>query len=528
MPTRRLAVLALLALLVACGRGDAGAPGPVTAPSGDPAQVPTAAGAVRGTVAEDHRLFAGIPYAAAPVGPLRWQDPRPAVAWDGVRDATALGPRCLQDLSGDMELGRQTDEDCLNLNVWTPAGGTDEPRPVMVWIHGGSFVAGSGGIYDARRLAARGDIVVVTVNYRLGALGFLAHPSLAAPGRAGNYGLADQQAALRWVRENIANFGGDPGRVTVAGESAGGMSVCDHLVAPDSQGLFDAAIIMSGPCQAQLPLPVAEQRSIEYAAGAGCADPATAAECLRALAGNKLRTPVWYYGIGDDRLSGPVTGSAVLPEDPVDAFGERRAAPVPVLMGTTRDEWTLFVALQRLRDGRDYLPQDYPRLLADTFGADAHAVAGRYPLDAYPDVALAYAATVTDGVLACPNERWARELSRAADVFFYEFNDRNAPAPEPLRTLPFPVGASHSLELRYLFDVGGASPPDEAQIRLGDQMIDFWAAFVRTGAPRAPGQPEWPPLGPDVQQVMSLQPDGSRMVGDFGEVHQCPFWASLE
>lgn len=521
VPIRRFVVLGVLILVAACS------PDPAARVAGDPAVVQTAAGAVRGVLAEDHRLFAGIPYAAAPVESLRWRDPELPEPWQGVREATAFGPRCLQDLTGDLELGRHTDEDCLTLNVWTPPGAADTPRAVMVWIHGGSFVAGSGGVYDARRLAARGDIVVVTLNYRLGALGFLAHPSLGAAGRVGNYGLADQQAALRWVRENIAGFGGDPSRVTLAGESAGAMSVCDHLVAPGSQGLFEAAIIMSGLCQAQVQLPVAEQRSVEYAAGLGCPDPVTAAECLRALPGNRLRTPIWYYGIGDDRLSGPVTGSEDLPENPVDAFEGGRAARVPVLMGTTRDEWTLFVALQRLREGRDYTPGDYPRLLADTFGADAPAVADRYPLDAYPGVELAYAATVTDGVLACPNRRWARALSRGAGVFFYEFNDRNAPAPEPLRTLPFPVGASHSLELRYLFDVGGASPPDAAQIRLGEQMIDYWSAFVRTGVPRAPGQPEWLPIGPDGQQVMSLQPDGSRMVEGFGESHRCRFWASL-
>ncbi len=484
----------------------------------------TAAGAVRGTVADDHRLFAGIPYAAAPVGPLRWQNPEPAAPWDGVRDATAFGPRCMQDLTGDIELGRQTDEDCLNLNVWTPAGESGRPRPVMVWIHGGSFVAGSGGIYDSRRLVSRGDIVVVTVNYRLGALGFLAHPALGPPAAVGNYGLVDQQAALRWVRDNIANFGGDPAKVTVAGESAGGMSVCDHLVAPGSEGLFDAAIIQSGPCQGQVALPLAQERSIAYARELGCAEPQTAAECLRALPANRLRTPIWYYGIGDDQLSGPVTGTAALPSDPVTEFGAGRAARVPVLMGTTRDEWTLFVALQRIRDGTDYTPEDYPRLLAGTFGQDASAVARRYPLTAFPNVALAYAATVTDGVFACAGLRWAGELARAAGVYFYEFNDRNAPAPEPLRTLPFSVGASHSLELRYLFDVGGASPPDPAQVALSDQMIDYWAAFVRTGDPHVDGRPAWPGVA---EGVMSLQPDGSRMVGDFGAVHQCQFWDSL-
>lgn len=510
---RRIAVLAALSVTVACG------PQPSAQRPPDPAVVQTSTGPVRGTVADDHRLFAGIPYAAAPVGPLRWQDPRPAPAWDGVREATANGPRCMQDLAGDLELGRQTDEDCLNLNVWTPpvSGDRAEPKPVMVWIHGGSFVAGSGGIYDSRRLVSRGDIVVVTINYRLGALGFLAHPALGAPGAVGNYGLADQQAALRWVRDNIANFGGDPDRVTVAGESAGAMSVCDHLVAPGSGGLFDGAIVMSGLCQSQAGLPKAEERSLAYAAEAGCGGPA-AAECLRGLDANALRTPVWYHEIGDDQLSGPVTGSAALPVDPPTAFGDGAAAEVPVLMGTTRDEWTLFVALQHLRDGRDYAPQEYPQLLARTFGEDAAAVEAHYPLTAFSGVALAYAATVTDGVFACAGRRWADDLDDAAPVYFYEFNDRDAPAPDPLRTVPFPVGASHSLELRYLFDTGGAPPPSPAQVRLGEQMIDYWSNFVKTGDPGFPAVDAG---------VMSLQPQGNRMIEDFDRVHQCAFWDGL-
>ena len=319
----------------------------------------------------------------------------------------------MQSLSGDIELGRQTDEDCLSLNVWTPAPKTAsaQPRPVMVWIHGGAFVNGTGKIYDARRLAARGDIVVVTINYRLGALGFLAHPALGPPGQVGNYGLADQQAALRWVRDNIAAFGGDPDRVTVAGESAGGMSVCDHLVAPASRGLFSAAIIQSGPCQAQAALPVARDRSLEYAAARGCADPAQAARCLRALPADKLREPAWFYNIGDDELTGPVTGTAALPRDPMGTIGGAGAQRVPVLMGTTRDEFTLFVGMQYVREGVRYTPADYPRLLADAFGRNAPAVAQRYPLDKYASVPLAYSAAVTDGVFSCIGDRLARAIT---------------------------------------------------------------------------------------------------------------------
>lgn len=521
-----MALLAVMAMLVAgCVSGGGAAPPPAP-PQGhvqgaDPALVRTAAGILRGTVVSDHRLFAGVPYAAAPVGQRRFAPPEPAGGWQGERDATKAGPRCVQDPSVDPEQGANTAEDCLSLNVWTPPV-SDEKRPVMVWIHGGAFVGGSSGIYDAGRLAARGDIIVVTINYRLGALGFLAHPALGSD--VGNYGLADQQAALRWVRDNIADFGGDPEKVTVAGESAGGMSVCDHLVSPGSAGLFRAAILMSAPCQAQADLTTANGRSLEYAAAAGCPDPATAATCLRALPVDALRKPVWYFNIGSDELTGPVTGSAVIPRAPLAAFGSGEGERVPLLIGTTRDEFTLFVALRYLRAGQRYTPADYPRLLSETFGPDAPAVAAHYPIDRYGGVAQAYSAAVTDGDFACVSERIAGELSRTGPVYAYEFNDRNAPAPEVLRTLPFPVGASHSLELRYLFDVGGAPPLNPAQQRLSDQMIDYWSAFVRFGEPTADGEPAWPTFDGG---RMSLQADGSRVENDYAHVHQCPLWVGL-
>lgn len=518
---RVLALVFSVVLAVGCGRGDGQPPHKALPQPTDPAVVQTATGALHGVVAPDHRLFAGIPYAAPPVGPLRWQPPTPALPWQGVRDATRFGPRCMQDPTADPEFGRQTDEDCLTLNVWTPPTGGDK-RPVMVWIHGGAFINGSGGIYDGRWLANRGNVVVVTLNYRLGALGFLAHPALGPPGDVGNYGLADQQAALRWVRDNVADFGGDPDKVTVAGESAGGMSVCDHLVAPDSAGLFRAAIIQSAPCQAQVSLPVAEKSSLDYAAELGCGDPQSAAQCLRGLPANKLRTPVWYYRVGDDSLSGPVTGTKSLPVDPITAIADGHAARVPVMIGTNRDEFTLFVALQYLR-GREYDDAQYPQLLAQTFGPNAGAVEAHYPLASYGNVALAYSATVTDGVFACVADRMADAIGRDESVYAYEFNDRGAPAPDPLRGVPFPIGASHSLELRYLFDIGGAPPLDPVQQKLSGQMIDYWAQFVSTTEPA----PQWPAFVPD-EKRLSFQPDGSRVITDFEQAHQCPFWAGLK
>ena len=314
---RVFALVAAISMVAACGR-DGGSPVPVvsTAAASDPAVVTTAAGVVRGAVTPDLRFFGGIPYAAPPVGDLRFALPVPAQPWPGIRDADRPGARCMQDPQGDLEMGRNTSEDCLSLNVWTPAGGQSGARlPVMVWIHGGAFINGSAGIYHAERLVTRGGIIVVTLNYRLGALGFLAHPELG-----NNFGLADQQLALHWVRDNIAAFGGDPDKVTIAGESAGGMSVCDHLVAPASTGLFRAAIIQSAPCQAQVARPEAEASSLAYARAVGCPDPGRAATCLRALPVDKLRKPVWYYHIGDDALSGPVTGTTLLPLDPMRAI----------------------------------------------------------------------------------------------------------------------------------------------------------------------------------------------------------------
>nr|WP_050899584.1 carboxylesterase family protein [Mycolicibacterium rhodesiae] len=516
---RALPVLVVLALVLAgCGRGQTAT---IDIPD-DPGVVRTESGAVRGTVSADHRLFAGIPYAAPPVGALRWQPPAPVAQWSGFRDATQPGPRCIQDASNDVDRS-ETSEDCLTLNVWTPPP-TGEPRPVMVWIHGGSFINGSGDIYNARRLASRGDMVVVTINYRLGALGFLAHPALGPAGDVGNYGLADQQAALRWVHDNIAAFGGDPDKVTIAGESAGGMAVCDHLVAPGSAGLFNAAIVQSGPCQAQYDLPTAERTSEKYAADAGCGDPATVAACLRGLPPERLQTPVLYGRIGTEQLSGPVTGTRTLPVDPMTGAARGVAANVPTMIGTTADEFTLFTALQYIR-GRAFDATHYPELLSQAFGANAGVVAQQYPPDQFGgSVPLAYSAAVTDGVFACPADRLAGSLSTNQPVYFSEFDDPGAPAPEPLHTAPFPVGAGHSLELRYLFDVGGAPALDPAQQRLSDEMIDYWIGFISSGSPGA----GWPAMHGDAGERISLQPNGNRVIADFGETHRCDFWAGLK
>ncbi len=490
----------------------------------DPAVVRAADGPVRGVVGSSEgrgfRVFQGIPYAAAPV---RWQPPTAPARWTGVRDATKPGLRCIQDTRADPDFGLATSEDCLNLTVWTPAGATPKTRrPVMVWIHGGGFFNGSSDIYNARRLATRGDIVVVTINYRLGALGFLAHPALAgADGAVGNYGLADQQAALRWVRDNIAVFGGDPAKVTIAGESAGAMSGCDHLGAPESHGLFGGASLQSGPCGAQTARPAAERISAGYAAQIGCGKPVTAAKCLRDLPVTRLESGPGYARIGTNFLTGPVTGTQRLPAGLPAVVGTGVPARVPVLIGSTADEFTVFVATTFLRRGR--LPA-YRSMLTDTFGSEAPAVAANYPPSRFDGVGPAYAAAVGDGVFACPIDSLANGLAGRQPVYAYEFSDRTAPAPEPMRAVPFALGAGHALELRYLFDMGGAPPLNVAQRALADQMIAYWSRFVATGAPDVAGQPAWPRLDPQRPQRLSLQTGAPVVVGDFAERHQCGFW----
>ena len=517
--TRHLTALLVLVLVLAgCGPS---AP-PVAAPG--PTVVTTSAGPVRGTREAGFRLFQGVPYAAAP----RWQSPVAPVAWTAVRDATGPGPRCVQNVRIDPDYGLPTSEDCLNLTIWTPDGATPHtPRPVMVWIHGGGFLNGSSDIYNARSLATRGDIVIVTINYRLGALGFLAHPALAGPDQdPGNYGLADQQAALRWVRANIAGFGGDPDKVTIAGESAGAMSVCNHLVAPESAGLFRAAIMQSGPCQAQVDLAAGERISVDYAAKLGCAAASNARKCLIALPADRLRDGPTYFRIGrTNLLSGPLTGTRLLPVAPPSVASRAPTARVPVLIGSTADEFTLFVALAYLREHRIAA---YSTLLHEAFGTQAAAVAAHYPLSRYDGSAgLAYAAAVTDGVFACPVDAMAVDLAHRAPVYAYEFNDRHAPVPEPLRHTPFAAGAGHALELRYLFQMGGAPPLTPQQQQLSDQMVAYWSRFVTTGAPQVADLPEWPNLDPDRPEVMSLQTGGPSLTTDFAARHQCGFWGSL-
>ncbi|MEV6557465.1 carboxylesterase/lipase family protein [Nocardia sp. NPDC051756] len=509
-----VAVAAAFTAVTACS-DDSGTP------SNDPVVVRTQSGPVRGKLAGNARSFSGIPYAAAPTGELRWKPPVAPALWSQERDATKPGDKCLQSGAPG---GLAGSEDCLFLNVWTPKSTAPQRRPVMVWIHGGAFAAGTGNEYNPAQLVRAGDMLVVTINYRLGALGFLGHPAVAHDdGQVGNFGLMDQQAALRWVHDNIAAFGGDPAKVTIAGESAGAMSVCDHLVSPGSERLFQGAILESGPCGLQVDRQTAVARSEEYAAALGCpGTDAGVARCLRALPAEKLTEKMLQYtggaGVG---LPGPIFGQPLLPEDPIAAFRGGRAAKVPVLIGANHDEFTNFVVMQPIT------AEQYPEQLK-MFGPHADAVAAQYPLAAYPQPSLAWAAVMTDHIFVCPTADMAKSLVRTAPVYSYEFADANA-APLPILGLPnpppFPLGAAHAFELPYLFDLDQIpAPATPAQKDLSDKMIRYWAAFVRTGDPNSRGLPDWPRHTGD--QALVLEPEKSTTT-DLARTHHCDLWSGI-
>ncbi|MFE3202599.1 carboxylesterase/lipase family protein [Embleya sp. NPDC059237] len=497
--------------------------------------VRTDAGAVRGRVDSTARVFQGIPYAAPPMRDLRWASPQPAEPWPGVRDAGKPGNRCAQGRGVIDE--PSTAEDCLFLNVTTPHTTGKRKLPVMVWIHGNGFINGAAALYGAQRLAADGDVIVVSPNYRLGVFGFLAHPALdhgKARNLSGNFGLEDQQAALRWVQRNAAAFGGDPGNVTIFGESAGGTSVCAQLAAPTSAGLFHRAIVQSAQCTGEkwspgpatwFPLPRADREAhgLEVAANVGCTDPVTAAACLREKSVDELAK--WSdVGLG----SGPTVGGGFLPLGPERAFATGRFNRVPVMQGTTRDEHRLFTAAIEVDTGEVTTADSYREQLAALFGpADLQRVLARYPVAEFHSPGEALSAVVTDWAWGCPAQDRDRALAAHTAVYAYEFADETAPWFSALRKPDFPTGAFHGAELQYLFDDEQLpGPQTPAQQQLSTTMISYWTRFAATGNPNGSGQPRWMPFQDD-GWVQSL---ATTTIGrtDRDAEHQCAFWKTFD
>lgn len=532
--------------LVLLALGGCASPGAVVRLVRDPAARAVRAqvdgGVVEGVAAPGGRAWLGLAYAEPPVGPLRWRAPRGPLPWAGVRKAVRPGGDCVQNLSPGALLGRpgglfvRGREDCLVLNVYAPPDAVEGAGlPVMVWLHGGGYAAGTAANYDPSRLATRRGVVMVTLNYRLGAFGFLAHPALSAEDPAagsGDYALLDQQAALRWVRDNVAAFGGDPSRVTLWGQSAGGFSACHQLHAPGARGLFARVIVESGACTGRgdnLPLARAEAAGRRFARDLGCPrDGAAAAACLRrAPAGRVARVVSHRPGVLGPNSWGAVAGGPVLPRPAADAFAAGEFAPVPVLMGTNADEGRLFAYLLRLT-GRLGSAKSYRAVLAAAYGADAPLVEARYPVAAYGSPALAYARAVTDGAFRCPLARAAPLLAARAPVWTYVFADRRAPSVLPrLPGFP-PLGAYHGAEIAYVFQrpwiLADPRRLDAAGRRLSDDMQARWAAFARTGAPDAPGLDRW--LRWPASHLFA--PAGATPAAAPPDADTCALWTRLE
>lgn len=460
-------------------------------------QVATESGAVRGVASGLGDAYLGVPYAAPPLGPLRWRPPAPTSSWQGARDASAFGPACPQKgVSMPGEPAPVTSEDCLYLNVWTPLRRPGR-HPVMVWIHGGGYANGATALplYRGDRLAAKG-VVVVSINYRLGVLGFLAHPalSLEGDGGSGNYGLMDQIAALQWVQRNIAAFGGDPGNVTVFGQSAGAMSVSLLMASPRARGLFHRAIAQSGgvfePIQAApaYRLAQAEKDGERYAASVQAGSLAE----LRSLPVERL-----LEGRAAS-VSHPVVGPAVLPQTPYEAFVSGQHARVPVLLGYNAEEARSLIDVSGVR------ADNFHAELQRAWGALPRVIVEGYPFASDEQARQARLDLERDLRFGWDMWAWARLQARAgAPAYVYRFSRR---PPFPKHSVQAGWGASHFAELWYMFDQLGQAPWPWSRTdrRLARAMSGYWVNFARTGDPNGPGRPRWPAFSASAPALMAL------------------------
>ena len=444
--------------------------------------VTIASGRLRGA-GGDVVSFKGIPYAAAPVGRLRWRAPENPAVWRNVRDATQFGPQCPQP-----QPSGPVNEDCLSLNVWTSARSTAERLPVMVWIHGGGFFRGSGSnsAYDGEALARRG-VVLVTLNYRLGALGFLTHPALShesAHGVSGNYGLLDQIAALRWVQKNIAHFGGDPANITVFGESGGAYSICILMVSPLAKGAFHRAILQSVPLmfqptrrlrEAYAGLTSAEADGASRGADISVARNMSAEEIVNQIApAPTLSTGVHFY---------PVVDGWLLPEDPAVLIQAKGRALVPVLLGYGADEGNFFLlnAPKTVSGFQAFVAHKFPQ-------TPFESILARYPARTDAEAPTALAQFFGDYELLTSTVLTARAMARRGNVYLYQFS-RVGPRSRRLWN-----GAAHTADIPYVFD--HVQIPSEdfdvADKTVSEAMVEAWVNFAKAGTPNGPNLPEWP------------------------------------
>jgi para-nitrobenzyl esterase len=501
----------------------------------DPLRVVTDTGVLRGAEGAGVREFKGIPFALPPIGDLRFSPPLPQTHWGGTLDATKYKSPCPQ-VSRYGQTDASENEDCLYLNITVPAAHTpmQHGKPVIVWIHGGAYVGGSADIYPLDYFSRSGDVIIVSINYRLGAFGFMAHPAFD-PAHNGSLGLEDQREALRWIKRNIGAFGGDPHNVTIAGESAGAASVCMQLIAPhEAAGLFQKAIIQSIGCTIHLrTADEAANTGVKIAGIVHCADPATALSCLREKSVHELLEAQVKVGGADVRAFGLGVGSISVPRQGAEAFATGQFVKVPMINGGNRDEMGLYVGYE-IEAGATITRDNYVERLHASYGDYAAEIAKRYPLAAYTSPAIAVGRAESDFMPGGPLNNClyletARLASRFVPVYEFEFADPEAPTvmPKP----GFETGAVHSAELLYFYPhisfnsrIDGPDVPPQSQ-PLSRQMVAYWSQFAHTGNPSAPGLAAWPRYH-SPRDVMRLEP-GHVGTFDAARAHQCRFWKSL-
>jgi para-nitrobenzyl esterase len=512
----------------------------------------TSRGPINGLVVDGLHRFLGIPYAAPPVQDRRWRPPSEAAGWKLPRDAFAFGPLAAQNNRSVPGFGYSSNaEDCLYLNVSAPEGADESSRlPVMVWIHGGGLMMGGSDGYDPSALVKTGEIVFVSLNYRINLFGFFSHPSINAEDHEiGNYGIMDQQAALRWVRDNIRGFGGDPDNVTIFGESAGGISVWCHIASPASRGLFDKAIVQSGAAVALARTPSttdlegAGQKLLERAGADG-----HSAQILRAVPTTDLLAanlaPGRPFGHSEYDIGLTCDGVSV-PAPLVDLFTSGRFNHVPTINGTMNNEFNWFQAMLELAAGQPLSADAYPEALAAAFrhlpepllgspvpSARIGEVMECYPPSGFLSPSEALAAAITDcGFVSAGNRRINRILrSYESNVFAFELDAPDADMPWP--SVSFPYRSAHTKDLQYLFPMfrggsGRAVPFTEADAKLSSEMIRYWTSFAHHGNPITTGLPAWNSVDPVRDNVMLLAIPECREVERFGERHNCDFWDSF-
>ncbi len=474
-------------------------------------------GTVRGHVDGGSRRFLGIPFAAPPVGDLRWSPPQAVEPWEGVLVADEMSPPCAQ--LDALTTPASDVEDCLYLNVWSPDPAPERPLPVMFWIHGGGNTSGSsadqvplgvGGLfYDGRSLAETRDVVVVTINYRLNVFGFFTHPDLADedPDQpyAANQALLDQRKALQWVRDNIIAFGGDPDNVTIFGESAGSFNVCFQMVAPPSRGLFHRGISQSGGCTYRVDsLEQGQQDTDDLLVAVGCDGAADQLACLREVPVDEL--------LANSGGFEPIVDGAFLPDQPRTLYDNGEFARVPYILGSNSDEGTLFaLGIPPIETEEQFMAA-----LEARYGDRADDIAAVYPVDDFDSPNDALIRVNGDSSLVCGTYDTARRAAtNGADVFLYNFS-----RPVLVEVLP-QLGATHGAEIAFVFgSAEGEASPEDATLSMS--MQGYWSRFADTGDPNGEGALAWPQYDDASDQRINFDAENSLLSGFRRE--QCEVW----